>query len=1042
MSALELGRTHLDNIRALITTKWSRGYVQRVVKTIESFTIDSSIDNDSDTWELAIGDPHGDLLAVMERNNEVRVELVTSTPGSAGHIFTGIADDIAFDETGVLTITGRDYSSLALDSTCLPVVFKRVKAKYVVANQARKLGFTNISLSEVGEWKKTIKTDGSETFWEFWYRLYRNEKMWLWCGPNGALIGNRLNYTQAPSYFFGTPESGAPASRKRKYIPVERVSIRKSTQARIGTVYVYWHNGQNHSVVPVVDTTIEPWIKRPNKIITDKVSHSLVKAREKGLEEIFEGNVGSLEITLTVSAPGYIVRTNRMAMIRLPEIGYSGEFFVVGWRMRADTSGYYQEIRLREKNYALSRRVPHEPVIAPPHSLPKTGLPGSTWPTVTDQTILAQLIPGDNPHQDWADYFYQAAKDYANGWDQDVFLAAILSLAWWESKIRNIREPTGHADNVEWFPYNPQKLVASKEISWPTLLSRLGWGSPEMIPAPRLKSVWEEIFVNEKDQVEAADIAHKELGVGPMRLTLRSRKHQADDMAAVVGANITGSTMAPSIDTYLKAKGSPMAGYGAAFVEAGKRNNVDPRLAVAIAGAETAWATNPNAAPASTTGHNAWGLLDAGSKPYMYSSWPVGISACLDNLGGSTYVGGGNISIAAIAQHWAPVHASNDPTDLNSNWPINVTKFYEELGGNPNNVTLTGASQGDTSSGDTTTAAGHDQYTAGRWNPENNIRVGAMAFREALDAINASPGDGKQIDSMVNAFGYYDGSNVGEVTTHMMAYRKILTVNPNFMGLATETIPAVRANATAQVDHHSEGSTAKVIMPEGWPTEAQCVKAFSGLWVGPQGLTDSRDLSQSASGSTNVLGPVKFLQAKFYRPDSMVVVKFIVVHTTESAQVDGGAENNANYFAYQIPDYGSAHYVVDNNSIVQCVKLTDGAYGVIGTDAVNGVSLNNECIHIEHVGCTNAVSGVADSPTDWTNGYTQYMLVNSTALAAKLARQFGIPTQHLTVAQIQAGQSGFVGHKDLNDAFNDGEGHTDPGPNWPWSQYMNMVRAA
>ena len=190
MSALALGSTRIDNVRALVTTKWTRGYTQRVVNTIESFSVDSSLDNDADSWELRIGDPQGDYVAMMERNNEVRVELISSSPGSAGHIFTGIADEIEFDQSGVMVLSGRDYSSLALDSTCLPVRFKAVKAKYVVANQARKLGFTNISLSEVGEWKKTIKTDGSETFWEFWYRLYRNEKMWLWCGPNGALIAS------------------------------------------------------------------------------------------------------------------------------------------------------------------------------------------------------------------------------------------------------------------------------------------------------------------------------------------------------------------------------------------------------------------------------------------------------------------------------------------------------------------------------------------------------------------------------------------------------------------------------------------------------------------------------------------------------------------------------------------------------------------------------------------------------------------------------------------------------------------------------------
>jgi len=48
--------------------------------------------------------------------------------------------------------------------------------------------------------------------------------------------------------------------------------------------------------------------------------------------------------------------------------------------------------------------------------------------------------------------------------------------------------------------------------------------------------------------------------------------------------------LAAKIDAYLAAKNSPLAGYGAAFVSSGVFYNVDPRLIVAIAGAESSFA--------------------------------------------------------------------------------------------------------------------------------------------------------------------------------------------------------------------------------------------------------------------------------------------------------------------------------------------------------------------------------------------------------------------------------------------------------------------
>lgn len=131
-------------------------------------------------------------------------------------------------------------------------------------------------------------------------------------------------------------------------------------------------------------------------------------------------------------------------------------------------------------------------------------------------------------------------------------------------------------------------------------------------------------------------------------------------------------TLAQQIDRYLKSKGSPLAGYGRRFVAAGRRNGVDPRLLVAIAGQETSFATyKPSQAI-----RNAWGW-----GPHIkFPSWGAGIDEIARGLR-SGYLDQGLRTIPQIGKKWAPIGAENDPTGLNNNWAKGVSRFYGELGG-------------------------------------------------------------------------------------------------------------------------------------------------------------------------------------------------------------------------------------------------------------------------------------------------------------------------------------------------------------------------
>lgn len=131
---------------------------------------------------------------------------------------------------------------------------------------------------------------------------------------------------------------------------------------------------------------------------------------------------------------------------------------------------------------------------------------------------------------------------------------------------------------------------------------------------------------------------------------------------------------ASAIDAYLRKKGSPLAGLGSTFLSAGKKYGVDPRLLVAISGAETSLGQY---GPSQRI-KNPFGM----GPHIQYGSYGESIMAAAKNLG-LNYIGEGRDTIPEIQQKWAPSNAENDPTGLNNNWVKNVSTYYSEMGGDP-----------------------------------------------------------------------------------------------------------------------------------------------------------------------------------------------------------------------------------------------------------------------------------------------------------------------------------------------------------------------
>lgn len=511
-----------NNLRAVVTTRWGKsGYRPVVIKNIEEYYLDTSLDNDADSWVVTLGDPQGDFLAMLQRDAEVRVELY-GIGANSNRILTGIADEIGFGSSGILRLQGRDYSSLAIDSIVPPGQFRNIHAWKLVDQQAREIGFQKTQLAKTGPAGKVIRkaqfTDGSESYWEFWYRIYRKEKMWLWTEPTGLLVASNLNYTGRPIYYFGYPPQNVDRRLRALYIPVEQMEIRKNTQQRVGEVWVYGQKGDNGFLVKQTDPTTRSWIKRPKKILYDPNVHTQKAAIRTAWEEIFEGKVGSVEVTLTIAHPGFEIRQNSICQLNLPDPGIGGEFFVVGVRSQAGPDGYVQEIRLRQKQYAITRRVPQE--IKPRFRK------APTEPDVTESVegAVDEATRGlANIPRSWGTYFVKAATKWHGVWDFNLFLATLIGIADQETggrfvNVRGLGGP-GNADWLEWYAWRPS--AGGSGDSDP----RRGMMHQLRDQHGRTRAEWERAFANEPGGYTPNTYA-----VGPMQLHTLAYKHWADDL--------------------------------------------------------------------------------------------------------------------------------------------------------------------------------------------------------------------------------------------------------------------------------------------------------------------------------------------------------------------------------------------------------------------------------------------------------------------------------------------------------------------------------
>lgn len=154
-------------------------------------------------------------------------------------------------------------------------------------------------------------------------------------------------------------------------------------------------------------------------------------------------------------------------------------------------------------------------------------------------------------------------------------------------------------------------------------------------------------------------------------------------------------------------------------------------------------------------------------------------------------------------------------------------------------------------------------------------------------------------------------------------------------------------------------------------------------------------------------------------------IDLIVIHTMEMDEKSDTAESVAQWFR----DPGSkvsAHYCVDNDSIVQCVRDQDIGWHAPGA--------NHNGIGIEHAGRAR------QTRREWSDAYSTAMLDRSATLVADLCRKYEIPVTWLDAADLRAGKRGITTHRAVSDAFKRGS-RWDPGVGFPVERYLALVRA-
>jgi hypothetical protein len=158
-------------------------------------------------------------------------------------------------------------------------------------------------------------------------------------------------------------------------------------------------------------------------------------------------------------------------------------------------------------------------------------------------------------------------------------------------------------------------------------------------------------------------------------------------------------------------------------------------------------------------------------------------------------------------------------------------------------------------------------------------------------------------------------------------------------------------------------------------------------------------------------------------------IRLVVIHTNEPGpdELTTGAEGLAAYTAAAHPtDYPAYHVVGDNDS---AVRTAGDGERVNGAGGVAEFALHY-CLY-----------GTArQTAQQWADPYSHAELVLAATIVRQWCDRYSLALDRITGGQLNSGR-GICGHGDVAAVFPNNAGHYDPGPAFPWGDFLTLVRS-
>lgn len=157
-------------------------------------------------------------------------------------------------------------------------------------------------------------------------------------------------------------------------------------------------------------------------------------------------------------------------------------------------------------------------------------------------------------------------------------------------------------------------------------------------------------------------------------------------------------------------------------------------------------------------------------------------------------------------------------------------------------------------------------------------------------------------------------------------------------------------------------------------------------------------------------------------PRNSAPIRRIYIHTNEGPESENGAGSLVSYLRGQDAGY---HVVVDDHNTIVAAG-DDQILWSEGGDNSDALAL---CI----------IGRAGQSASDWADPYSKAAIERAAQKVAGWCKQYGIPAVrvHPGAPGHAPTDSGIAGHVDDHDPRS--EGHTDPGPNFPWDAFLARV---